>query len=98
MAIKIKIPNNASNGKKWRGLPRDPVIRAALLVFLVVTIGLGGVFYHCDPILVTNRNNFFDTANHSESMHRNARSKTSTGCLVERLTVTPDCVLCEKLF
>jgi penicillin-binding protein 1B len=44
VAIKIKIPNGARNGKKWRGLPRDPVIRAALLVFLVVTIGLGGTF------------------------------------------------------
>ncbi len=45
MAIKIKIPKNGSNGaKKWRGLPRDPVIRAALVVFLVVAIGLGGFF------------------------------------------------------
>ncbi len=44
MAIKIKIPQSGSDGKKWRGLPRDPIIRAALLVFLVVAIGLGGVF------------------------------------------------------
>jgi penicillin-binding protein 1B len=44
VAIKIKIPQSGSDGKKWRGLPRDPVIRAALLVFLVVAIGLGGVF------------------------------------------------------
>ena len=40
MAIKIKIPK--SGGKGRRGLPRDPVIRAALVVFLVVAIGVGG--------------------------------------------------------
>jgi len=44
VAIKIKIPKNGSNGQRWRGLPRDPVIRAALLVFLVVAIGMGGTF------------------------------------------------------
>jgi len=42
VAIKIKIPK--SNGRGRRGLPRDPVIRAALMVFLVVAIGLGGFF------------------------------------------------------
>jgi len=39
VAIRIKIPKsggNGRNGKGWRGLPRDPVIRAALIVFLVV--------------------------------------------------------------
>ena len=43
MAIKIKIPKNGSKGSKraW-GLPRDPVIRAALVVFLVVAIGVCG--------------------------------------------------------
>jgi penicillin-binding protein 1B len=45
VAIKIKIPNSGNNGeKKWRGLPRDPVIRAALVIFLVVAIGLGVFF------------------------------------------------------
>ncbi len=45
MAIKIKIPKNGGNGGKGkRGLPRDPVIRAALLVFLMVATGLGGFF------------------------------------------------------
>jgi penicillin-binding protein 1B len=45
VAIKIKIPKSGGNGgRKWRGLPRDPVIRAALIVFLVVAIGFGGVF------------------------------------------------------
>jgi penicillin-binding protein 1B len=43
LAIKIKIPKSG-NGKGRRGLPRDPVIRAALVVFLVVAIGLGGFF------------------------------------------------------
>lgn len=42
MAIKIKIPK--SGGKGGRGLWRDPVVRAALVVFLVVAIGLGGSF------------------------------------------------------
>ena len=43
MAIKIKIPKNeGKGGKKWRGLPRDPVIRAALVVFLVAAVGVGG--------------------------------------------------------
>src|SRR5208282_6274353 len=45
LAIKIKIPKNgAKSGKAWRGLPRDPVIRAALIVFLVAAVGLGGSF------------------------------------------------------
>jgi penicillin-binding protein 1B len=45
VAIKIKIPKSDGNGgKRWRGLPRDPVLRAALVVFLVVAVGLGGSF------------------------------------------------------
>jgi penicillin-binding protein 1B len=50
VAIKIKIPrkgtNGAGNGGKARsGLTtRDPVVRAAVIIFLVVAIGLGGVF------------------------------------------------------
>jgi len=45
VAIKIKIPKSGGNGgNKRRGLPRDPVIRAAVIVFLVVAIGLGGAF------------------------------------------------------
>jgi penicillin-binding protein 1B len=49
LAIKIKIPKNdgkggAGGGKAWRGLPRDPVVRAALIVFLVAAVGLGGSF------------------------------------------------------
>jgi penicillin-binding protein 1B len=43
VAIKIKIPKNGGDkARKWRGLPRDPVIRAALVVFLVVAIGVCG--------------------------------------------------------
>ncbi len=43
MAIKIKIPKEG--GKKGRrGLPRDPVIRAALIIFLVLAVGFGGAF------------------------------------------------------
>ena len=46
MAIKIKIPKKESqgSGKRWRGLPRDPVIRVALIVFLVLAVGVGGFF------------------------------------------------------
>jgi penicillin-binding protein 1B len=45
LAIKIKIPKSeGKSGKAWRGLPRDPVIRAALIIFLVVAVGLGGSF------------------------------------------------------
>ena len=46
MAIKIKIPKKESqgSGKRWRGLPRAPVIRVALIVFLVLAVGVGGFF------------------------------------------------------
>jgi len=44
VAIKIKIPKSERKpGVGWRGLPRDPVIRAASVVFLVVAICVGGV-------------------------------------------------------
>jgi penicillin-binding protein 1B len=42
VAIKIKIPKVAGSGK--RGLWRDPVVRAGLIFFLVVAIGIGGAF------------------------------------------------------
>jgi penicillin-binding protein 1B len=48
VAIKIKIPrkgnNGPGNGPAGRRLTRDPVIRAAVIIFLVVAIGLGGFF------------------------------------------------------
>jgi len=45
LAIKIKIPKIGDrSGKGGYALPRDPVIRAALVVFLVAAIGLGGAF------------------------------------------------------
>jgi penicillin-binding protein 1B len=45
VAIKIKIPNSGEKRGKVRwGLPRDPVVRAALIVFLVAAVGLGGLF------------------------------------------------------
>jgi len=45
LAIKIKIPKAEGKSSKGRfGLPRDPIIRAALVVFLVVAVGLGGSF------------------------------------------------------
>jgi penicillin-binding protein 1B len=56
VAIKIKIPKSRPNGesgggknggrksgKKWLGMPRDPLVRAAFVVFLVVSIGVGGI-------------------------------------------------------
>ncbi|MGD0569233.1 MAG: PBP1A family penicillin-binding protein [Candidatus Sulfotelmatobacter sp.] len=45
MAIKVKIAKGKTkDGIGWRGFPRDPVIRAALIVFLVTAVGLGGLF------------------------------------------------------
>ncbi|MGB7601462.1 MAG: PBP1A family penicillin-binding protein, partial [Candidatus Sulfotelmatobacter sp.] len=45
MAIKIKIPKSEEKrGKTIPGLPRDPVVRAALIVFLVAAMALGGSF------------------------------------------------------
>jgi penicillin-binding protein 1B len=49
VAIKIKIPRKGSSGAgnggpARRGLSRDPVIRAAIVIFLVAAIGLGGFF------------------------------------------------------
>jgi len=45
LAIRIKIPKvGDKKGRGRYGLPRDPVIRAALVVFLVAAIGLGGFF------------------------------------------------------
>jgi penicillin-binding protein 1B len=42
VVIKIKIPKNG--GKGGRALWRDPVVRAALVIFLVAAVGLGGSF------------------------------------------------------
>jgi penicillin-binding protein 1B len=44
VAIKIKIPKTGKGTKGWRGLPRDPVIRAALIVFLVAAVAVGAFF------------------------------------------------------
>jgi len=44
VAIKIKIPKTGKGSKGWRGLPRDPVIRAALIVFLVAAVAVGAFF------------------------------------------------------
>ncbi len=46
MAIKIKIPKSGKSGRGWHGLPRDPVVRAALIVFLVAAIGVGSFFFY----------------------------------------------------
>jgi penicillin-binding protein 1B len=45
LAIRIKIPKIGDKPGRGRyGLPRDPVIRAAMVVFLVAAIGIGGFF------------------------------------------------------
>ena len=45
VAIKIKIPKNDDKGRKARGgLPRDPVLRTALIIFLVAAVGLSASF------------------------------------------------------
>ncbi len=45
MAIKIRIPKGSGGGGgKLRGLPRDPVLRAALLLFLVLAVSFTVIF------------------------------------------------------
>ena len=45
MTIKIKIPKaGGEDGKPIRGLPRDPVLRAAVLVFLLLAVSFTGLF------------------------------------------------------
>jgi penicillin-binding protein 1B len=45
VAIKIKIPKSGEkSGKAGISLPRDPLVRAALIVFLVVAVGIGTFF------------------------------------------------------
>ncbi len=45
MAIKIRIPKrSADGGAKVRGLPRDPVLRAALVAFLILAMSFTIVF------------------------------------------------------
>ncbi len=39
MTIKIKIPKSGGEkGKGFRGLPRDPLLRAALVVFVILAV------------------------------------------------------------
>ena len=46
MTIKIKIPKGSEekSGKGLRGLPRDPVLRAALVVFLILAVSFTVLF------------------------------------------------------
>jgi len=44
MTIKIKIPKAGREAGKIRGLPRDPLLRAALLVFLVLAVTFTALF------------------------------------------------------
>jgi hypothetical protein len=45
VTIKIRIPkSDGADGKKIRGLPRDPVLRAALVAFLILTVTFTVVF------------------------------------------------------
>jgi penicillin-binding protein 1B len=46
VTIKIRIPkgNGESSSPRFRGLPRDPLLRAALVSFLVLAVGFTGVF------------------------------------------------------
>ena len=43
MSIKIRIPKTG-DGKGVRGLPRDPIVRAALLVFLILAVSFTVIF------------------------------------------------------
>jgi penicillin-binding protein 1B len=46
VTIKIRIPrgNGGTGGKRIRGLPRDPVLRAAVVLFLFLAVSFTGVF------------------------------------------------------
>ena len=45
MTIKIKIPKGiGGNAKGFRGLPRDPVLRAALVAFLILAVSFTVLF------------------------------------------------------
>ena len=45
MSIRIKIPKgNGGSGRRVRGLPRDPVLRAALVLFLILAVSFTGLF------------------------------------------------------
>ena len=44
MAIKIRIPKSNEGGGKARGLRRDPVLRAALMAFLILAVSFTIVF------------------------------------------------------
>jgi penicillin-binding protein 1B len=45
VAIKIKIPKEGDKpGKPVRGLPRDPVLRAALVAFVILAVAFTGLF------------------------------------------------------
>ena len=46
MAIKIKIPKSGGEGgaRKIRGLPRDPVLRAAFVAFLLLAVSFTVAF------------------------------------------------------
>jgi penicillin-binding protein 1B len=44
VTIKIKIPKSGEPGKGIRGLPRDPVLRAALVAFLILAVSFTVLF------------------------------------------------------
>jgi hypothetical protein len=44
VAIKLKIPTIRKPGTSSRGLARDPVLKAALIVFLALATASGGFF------------------------------------------------------
>ena len=44
MAIKIRIPKGSGGGGQLRGLPRDPVLRAAMVAFLILAVSFTVVF------------------------------------------------------
>jgi penicillin-binding protein 1B len=44
VTIKIRIPRGNGDGKAIRGLPRDPVLRAALVAFLLLAVSFTVVF------------------------------------------------------
>ena len=57
MAIKIRIPKSGGEGesKKIWGLPRDPVLRAAFVAFLILAVSLNLVIRSGRYLLGTSR-------------------------------------------
>jgi penicillin-binding protein 1B len=80
VSIKIKIPKSGgADGKQIRGLPRDPILRAALAIFLILAVSFTVVFSYFyikyDRIIVKRfRTPIFSNSAKIYAMPRTVRS------------------------